>query len=72
MIIRVYSLYDKKTCVYGRPFFAHNDGHALRLMGDEVANADSVIGKHADDFSLHWIGEFDDGLGVVVGVTPEN
>ena len=63
MIVNVYSLYDKKTMVYGMPFYAHNDGHAIRCVGDDIAAGNSLVASHPEDFQLTWIGKFDDGLG---------
>lgn len=70
MTIKMYSLYDKKTQVYGRPFFAHNDGHAVRLIQDELADNSFVVARHPDDFSLHCVGAFDDATGNVESMTP--
>lgn len=66
MKINIYSLYDKKTNVYGRPFFSHTDGHAVRLIEDELDDNQSVVAKHPDDFILNRIGCFDDNTGTIV------
>lgn len=68
MVLQMFSVFDKKTVVYGRPFFAHNRGHAMRLVGDELVNDDSLLAAHPDDFALYEVGSFDDSLGIVGGL----
>lgn len=68
--MKIYSIFDKKTVVYGRPFYAHNNGHALRVVTDEVSNLDSQLYKHAGDFTLYELGEFDDNTGCIEAMPP--
>jgi hypothetical protein len=65
MELQIFSVFDKKTTVYGKPFFAHNSGHALRLIQDEVDNKDSQLSKYSEDFQLCAIGSFDDRNGSI-------
>lgn len=67
MELQIFSMYDKKTCVYGRPFYAHNDGHAIRCVQDEVDREDSQLAKYPSDFCLCSIGSFSDDCGALVG-----
>lgn len=65
MELQIFSMYDKKTTIYGRPFYAHNSGHAMRLVLDEASNQDSQLSKYPADFQLCKIGSFDDQLGTI-------
>lgn len=65
MVTMIFSIFDKKTNVYGRPFFAHNEGHAIRLMDDELRQGEGVMSNHPEDFQLCRIGKFDDSNGAL-------
>lgn len=65
MIWQLYSVFDSKACVYERPFCAHNDASAVRSFGDIAVDEQHPIGQHPEDYSLWWIGSFDDSNGVV-------
>ncbi|QXP08632.1 MAG: nonstructural protein [Arizlama microvirus] len=54
---------DLATETYGRPFFVHHAGQAMRSFMDEVKNRDSEIGKHPGDYELYELGTFDDTTG---------
>lgn len=68
MVTKMYCVYDAKTNVYGPPFFAHNDGHAVRMLSDDVTEGKSLIARHPEDYSLWVVGSFDDNKGVVESV----
>lgn len=63
MEMKLYSVFDKKTCVYSPPFLAHNNGHAIRLVTDTMADKNTSLSRHPADYCLHEIGSFDDGVG---------
>lgn len=63
MILNFYSVFDQATGAYMRPFAMLSDGQALRGFTDEACNAESEIGKHPHDFSLWFVGSFDDSKG---------
>ena len=67
MIMRIYSVYDLKAEVYQMPFYAHNRGHAMRMIQDVVRNKDSMLAKHPGDFRLLEVGEYNDSNGRIVG-----
>lgn len=54
------SVYDSAVGAYGRPFFARAKGEALRAFADEVGNPSSEFGKHPEDYSLVYLGAFDE------------
>lgn len=59
MILLAFSVYDEKAQVFGSPIFAVNKGLAVRSFGDAIAQTDSPLNKHASDFKLYHVGEFD-------------
>lgn len=59
----IYSIYDTAAAAYMRPFFCGSDNEAKRMFSDIATDADHVIGKHAEDYSLCRLGIFDDGNG---------
>lgn len=70
MKTKVYALFDVKAAVYGTPFFMQNDQMALRSFSDLVNEPGTMVQKHPEDFNLFGVGQFDDGLGVLEGMTP--
>ena len=67
----VYSVYDRASGVYDRPWVAHSDAAAQRAFSDIALDAEHPIGKHPDDFTLFRIGTWTDDKGLLVGETPE-
>ena len=61
--MKVLSLYDRTAGFYGRPFFVPSTGVGVRDLTDEVRKSDSVIGKHASDYDLYDLGDFEDRAG---------
>jgi len=70
MILHAYSIYDNKALVYAVPFFAINDGHAIRSFTDLANDPNTTIGRHPGDFSLYEVGLFDDQHATLVATTP--
>lgn len=66
MILFIYSMYDKKAEAYGRPFYAHSNGCALRMVMDGMRkNGDDLVTKYPDDFVLYQLGKFNDSDGKI-------
>ncbi|AXH74819.1 MAG: nonstructural protein [Microviridae sp.] len=59
----VYAVYDCKAQIFGNPFFALNDGVALRDFSTAATDPASTISQHPVDFSLFKIGMYDDFKG---------
>lgn len=59
MKTKIYSIYDSKAEAYNQPIFVQTKGQALRAFTDEANNPDSNICRHAADFTLFEIGEYD-------------
>ena len=71
MILFMYSLYDTQSGVYDRPFCQMQDNEAKRTFCDWVANKESVVGRHPEDFHLVRVGVFDDVNGKIGGKEKE-
>lgn len=63
MIEQVFTIFDSKVGAYDRPFFARTKGEALRLFQDSVDNPKSQLYKHAADYTLFHLGEYDGSSG---------
>lgn len=67
------AVFDSAMNMYNRPFFVQSSGLAIRQFIDEVNRAadDNPMYRHAEDFSLHSVGHFDDDRGVFLP-SPED
>lgn len=66
MIMQMFTVYDKKVGAFLPPFFARSEGEALRSFMDACQDGSHQFCKHAEDFALMRVGEFDDSSGLVV------
>lgn len=69
-MLRMFAIRDTKTEMFHPPFYAHNEGHALRIIQDMAMSEGSQLGRHPSDYSISEIGSFDDHTGEVVGSIP--
>lgn len=60
MILKVYSVYDSKAEAYLAPMFFGSKGQAIRSFGDACNNSEHEFSKHAEDYTLFELGEFND------------
>ncbi len=60
MLLKVYTVYDSKSEAYMQPFYTQTHGQAMRSFADTANDKQSTISRHAGDFTLFQIGEFDD------------
>lgn len=65
MIIKAYSVYDRKAFQYHTPFFAVADGVAMRMVQDLANDASTSIGAHPGDYVLYHVGLYDDSNGLL-------
>jgi hypothetical protein len=63
MRMNVYSVFDRASGVYDRPWCAHSDQAACRSFSDVACDADHPVGKHPDDFTLFRVGTWNDEKG---------
>lgn len=71
MILIAFSIKDSALQAYLRPFFAPTRGMAHRMFQDEINNAQGDMFKHADDYDLYSVGQWDDQTGQFVLGAPE-
>ena len=65
----LYALRDDKAKLFNPPFTAPNDQVATRQFGDVVTSREpNLITAHPGDFSLHFIGSFNETTGVLTPV----
>lgn len=67
----LFSVHDRASGVYDRPFDARSYAEATRFFSDLAVNPDHPIGKHPDDFTLFCVGTWDDNTGAVDPQVPE-
>jgi hypothetical protein len=60
MLLKAFTVYDSKSEAYLQPFFTGTKGQALRSFQDTANDPQSQICRHAADFILFQIGEFND------------
>lgn len=72
MVLKVFSIFDEKGVVFGQPFYMLHNGEALRAFADLVADPQTTVNKHPDDYKLYLLGEFDNFSGKFESLrTPE-
>lgn len=62
----LFTVYDSKAEGYLQPFFAMTEAVALRMFSTAVGDPDHDFHRHAEDYTLFCIGEFDQAEGVLV------
>ncbi len=67
----VYSVYDSKAKAWILPFFSDNDETAYRSFRTAALAEEHQFNVHADDYTLFWIGEWDETSGVIGGVAAK-
>lgn len=64
-IKNLYAVIDTATGIYDGPFPLESDAIAIRGFSDQVANAESTIGKHPKDFAIVKVGTWNVATGEV-------
>lgn len=59
MIQELFTVFDSKALFYMAPFTAHNKAEAIRMFGDTCNEPGHQFNKHAEDFTLFYLGRFD-------------
>lgn len=70
MLLRCYSVFDRKALQYFPPFHSSTDGAAVRSFGDLANDPATNVGRHPNDFVLFYVGEYDDQKGAMLPVSP--
>lgn len=62
--MKVYSVYDKKSLVYGQLMTCQDEIQAKRLFERAVMDSDTMLFHYPEDFVLVFVGDFDEKKGV--------
>ena len=60
MILNMYTIYDKKSETYQKPFYFLNDEIARRGAAQLIEDQNSEIAANPHDFTMFRVGTFDD------------
>lgn len=71
MILRMYAFFDSKASYFSAPFFLSHDGLAMRAASDLVNDRSTSLSRHPADFTLMYLGEFDDQTAQMLAVPPQ-
>lgn len=63
MILKIFSVFDSAVGAYASPMFLHSRAQAVRAFTDAIADPSTNICKHPQDFTLFYLGEYDDQIG---------
>ncbi|QCQ84863.1 nonstructural protein [Blackfly microvirus SF02] len=70
MKMQVFSIFDKAVSAYLPPFYTRSKGEAVRSFSEAANDPSSQFNKHMLDYSLMFMGEWDDNSGEFTGVQP--
>ena len=67
MLYGIFTVFDRATRCFGRPFFSQTQDSAKRAFSDEVnrASPENQMWQHPGDFELYDLGGFDDATASV-------
>lgn len=72
MVIKVFTLFDKKAAVFHPPVYLHSEAEARRHFAmASKQHPDSSIGAYPEDFDLYDLGTFCDNEGRYFGDAPQ-
>lgn len=71
MIMQVFSVHDKAVGAYLPPWYARSKGEAIRSFTDACNNKEQNFAKYSLDYTLVWLGEWDDSSGHFIARDPE-
>lgn len=60
---KIVTVYDSKAQAYLNPMVFRSTGDAIRTFGDLCSNPDNDFHRHAEDYTLFEIGEWDEFTG---------
>lgn len=70
MILQIFTVYDKAVQAFLPPFYSRSKGEALRSFSEACNDTKHNFFKYAADYSLMYLGEFDDKGGCFSPVDP--
>ena len=65
MKVKVFTIRDDKMEQYNQPFFVQTIGAAEREFTDLANNPDQPISRHAEDYTLFLLGEYNQADGSI-------
>jgi hypothetical protein len=63
MIHKMFTVYDAAAKAFLRPFFTPTEATAIRAFTQEVNTPKTPLNNNPEDFSLFYLGEYDDANG---------
>ena len=72
MKLKIFTVFDSAAGAFLQPFFMQARGQAIRTFSDAVNNPEHQFYKHPQDYTLFYLGEFDDEHGTFDGQAPES
>lgn len=72
MLHKIFCIHDAKASAYLPPFFLHSEGMAARAFYDMVVDTEHAFGKHPEDYTLFYIGEYSDLTGEIESKTKKS
>ncbi len=63
MRTQVFSIFDSKAQLFLQPFYSQTTGTALRSFYEAANDENHVFSKHAGDYTLFHLGEFNEETG---------
>lgn len=60
---QIFTVLDGAAEVFNLPFYFRSKGEALRWFHDICADPENPVAKHPKDYTLYYIGEYDDNSG---------
>lgn len=70
--LMAFSVHDQAAAAFLRPFFTKTRGQAVRGFSDAVNDAKHEFHAHPEDYTLFYIGEFDEDKGELKASVPES
>lgn len=67
-MLKIYTVFDQVAAAYLKPFTLPSDALAIRAFTDAVNTPDHPFNKHPADYTLFYVGEFDETTAII---TPE-
>jgi len=68
----LFAVLDTKSKIFSNPFTAINSAVAIRDFRSACLDPNTDISRNPADYALYRVGSYDDLLGAVAPITPEN
>ncbi|SMN17374.1 Phage single stranded DNA synthesis  len=68
---KIFTIYDEKAGAYFPPFFLPTKNMAIREFDNLVNDPESQIHKHPQDYTLFYLGIFDDITAILTDLTSK-